>query len=46
VLSPDSLEQLGDAADLFAEDAFGARRRQVAFLRRQPGGLWWMSSHI
>ena len=33
------LHPLGGAAELFAEDALGAGRRQVAFLRRQPGGL-------
>ena len=30
------LHPLGNATDLFAEDAFGASRSQVSFLRRQP----------
>jgi hypothetical protein len=30
------LHPLGGAAELFAEDALGAGRRQVALLRRQP----------
>ena len=33
------LRPLRRAGDLLAEDAFGAGRLEVAFLRRQPGGL-------
>ena len=33
------LHPLGGARYLLAEDAFGAGRLEVAFLRRQPGGL-------
>ena len=41
---PASFIRLAVLRNLFAEDAFGARRGQVAFLRRQPGGPRWMSA--